>query len=71
MSDWAYENTAFEKLLADGGWRSWSIFHSSTDPRGHEAVELLRREWSAPYVFRMADVHPGMNIHGLYWRPAT
>lgn len=31
--------------------------------------QFMRKEWDEPAVFRLVDMHPAMNIWGLYYRP--
>jgi hypothetical protein len=47
------------------GWRHWGDTH----PSPSAVVEAWRREWQCVEVLRLADMHPAMNVAGLYWRP--
>jgi hypothetical protein len=38
-------------------------------PWDFEKIIICRRDWDKPVVTRYADLHPLMNIHGLYWKP--
>jgi hypothetical protein len=48
------------------GWRHWGDVHPSPLTT---TVEAWRREWQSVEVLRLADMHPAMNVMGLYWRP--
>jgi hypothetical protein len=34
----------------------------------HREYQFMREEWSEPQVFRLADLHPAMNMTGLMYR---
>lgn len=53
------------------GWRDWlySSLVPSQSPYAHHMVEVWRRSWQRVDVLRPADMHPAMNVAGLYWRP--
>jgi hypothetical protein len=51
-----------------GGWRYWCDM-AWPSPYQHALVEAWRHEWQSVEVLRLADMHPAMNVAGLYWRP--
>jgi hypothetical protein len=50
-------------------WRNWCDVTAGASPYQYALVEAWRREWQCVEVLRLADMHPGMNVAGLYWRP--
>jgi len=51
----------------DRDWAYW-IYRA---PVAHFPVEIWKKDWGNETRFlSVNDVHPAMNIHGLWWRPA-
>ncbi len=48
------------------GWRSYA--HTPPIPFSGCTIELWRDGWDAPWVGKYQDIHPQMNIYGLWWR---
>jgi hypothetical protein len=47
------------------GMRQWAHW---TPPLGTETVEIWREGWMDTCVVALQDIHPAMNVYGLYWR---
>jgi hypothetical protein len=56
----------FQAEMRAGGYVEWA----STSPTGRDVVQCRRFEWPRMEIMRPADVHPEMNVAGLYWRDA-
>ena len=59
--------TLFDREIADpgAGWRPWA---HSPPPLDWLHLEIWRREWPGPIIVTPAEIHPAMNVAGLYWR---
>jgi len=52
----------------EDGWREWvNEWMCSSPPRG-VLIQMDRPEWEKPWIAYCEDVHPEMNVAGLYWR---
>lgn len=54
-------------------WRLYAnpFTHPLSDfPHTHEWIEIRRQDEPTGRVVRYADLHPAMNVWGLWWRPA-
>jgi len=49
------------------GWRDW--MHQP--PYGIPMVEAWRRSWQRVEVLQPDNLHPAMNVAGLWWRPVS
>lgn len=38
-------------------------------PREYRVIQIFRHGWDSPQTLAWEDIHPAMNVNGLYWRP--
>lgn len=70
------------RRVLDGTWRGWMDYNqprprgaygntplSADSPYAHDWAQIMRPEWDMPKLLRPRDMHPLMNVAGLYWRP--
>lgn len=46
------------------GWHDWCY----SSPYAHDRVEAMRHDWAEPKTLSPRELHPMMNVSGLYWR---
>lgn len=51
-------------MKVDDSWNNFIYSH----PNGGLLIELYREEWDTSYVVMARELHPEMNVNGLYWR---
>ena len=54
------------------GWMPWFTsyeFMRDKSPYAWHQVEIIRMEWDSSQVVTVCEIHPAMNVAGLYWRP--
>jgi hypothetical protein len=58
----------FDQAIADyrEGWHPWQY---APPPLNWLHLQTWRREWPAPRTLHFCEMHPLMNVAGLYWRP--
>lgn len=59
---------------APPGWKHYyNPFPQPGDdsPIHHDMIELWRPEWPESRTVNRDNLHPAMNVDGLFWRPAS
>jgi hypothetical protein len=52
----------------------WSPVHDAWGaakdyPQNYAKIQIFRAGWEEPRTLNWSDIHPAMNVNGLYWRP--
>lgn len=69
---WPWRKLELESIVPERErfWLDWTPYLYIPPIASQEAlIMIMREEFDTPYITRPCDMHPLMNVVGLYWTP--